>query len=58
MDNERHGTMIAKTLCDKGFNNIYLMTGGIQQFYIDYPKLIEGTDIPNYEEFKLFIATS
>lgn len=30
MDNERHGTMIAKLLTDKGFNNIYLMTGGVQ----------------------------
>ena len=29
MDNERHGTAIAKTLTEKGFGNIYLLTGGI-----------------------------
>lgn len=58
LDNERHGTSVAKTLSEKGFNNIYLMTGGIQQFYIDYPKLVEGAEIPNYEEYKWFVATS
>ena len=58
MDNERHGTHVAKTLTDKGFGNIYLLTGGIQQFYIDYPKLVEGNNIPEYEEYKWFVATS
>ena len=58
MDNERHGTHVAKTLTEKGFGNIYLLTGGVQQFYIDYPKLVEGTKIPDYEEFKWYVATS
>ena len=30
MDNERHGTHVAKILTEKGFSNIYLLTGGIQ----------------------------
>lgn len=30
MDNERHGTAIAKVLTEKGFGNVYLLTGGIQ----------------------------
>jgi hypothetical protein len=42
MDNERHGTAVAKVLTEKGFNNVCLLTGGIQQFFIDYPELIEG----------------
>ena len=29
-DNERHGTDTAKVLTEKGFNNLYLLTGGIQ----------------------------
>jgi len=28
-DNERHGTAVAKVLTEKGFGNIYLLTGGI-----------------------------
>jgi len=57
-DNERHGTHFAKVLCEKGFGNIYLLTGGIQQFYIDFPKLVEGLDIPDYDEFKWYVQTS
>ena len=30
MDNERNGTKVAKVLTEKGFGNIYLLTGGIQ----------------------------
>ena len=29
-DNERRGTTIAKVLTEKGFGNIYLLTGGLQ----------------------------
>ena len=29
MDNERQGTTVAKALTDKGFGNVYLLTGGI-----------------------------
>lgn len=28
-DNERRGTAVAKVLTEKGFENIYLLTGGI-----------------------------
>lgn len=48
MDNERHGTAVARQLTERGFNNIYLLSGGIQTFYCDYPKLIEGLDIPDH----------
>lgn len=29
MENERKGTAVAKVLTEKGFGNIYLLTGGI-----------------------------
>jgi len=29
MENERRGTNVAKVLTEKGFGNIYLLTGGI-----------------------------
>ena len=57
-DNERHGTNAAKILSDKGFNNIYLLTGGIQQFFIDYPELIDGNEIPDYYAYKLYVEMS
>jgi len=37
MENERQGTQVCKILTEKGFGNVFLMTGGIQQFYVDYP---------------------
>ena len=57
-DNERHGTQVAKVLTEKGFGNIYLLTGGIQAFFIDYPDLIDGNEIPDYYEYKKFVETS
>jgi len=58
MDNERHGTAVAKTLTERGFGNIYLLTGGIQAFFIDYPNLIDGENIPDYHEYKKWVETS
>ena len=57
-DNERHGTSVSKVLTEKGFNNIYLLTGGIQQFFIDYPELIDGQEIPDYYQYQLWIEQS
>lgn len=58
MENERRGTAVAKVLTEKGFGNIYLLTGGIQQFYLDFPQLIEGNKIPDYDQFKYWVETS
>ena len=40
------------------FENIYLLTGGIQQFFIDNPDLVEGNNIPDYHTYKLYVETS
>ena len=58
MENERKGTWVAKLLTEKGFGNIYLLTGGIQQFFIEYPDLIDGVDIPDYFKFKEFVQNN
>jgi hypothetical protein len=47
MDDERHGTQVAKTIFEKGFDNIYLLTGGIFVFGYENPGLLEGDSIPN-----------
>ena len=57
-ENERRGCEVCKTLTEKDFGNVYLLTGGIQQFYIDYPGLVQGNNIPNYEEYKYYVETS
>ena len=58
MENERKGSAVAKVLTEKGFDNIFLLNGGLQQFFVDYPELIEGNNIPDYNEFKNFVETS
>jgi len=55
MENERRGTQVSKVLTEKGFGNIYLLTGGLSQFFVDYPDLIDGYDIPDYFRFKDYV---
>jgi len=46
MYDERAGTHCSKLLFEKGFDNVYLLTGGIESFHGTHSTLIEGTDIP------------
>lgn len=46
MYDERSGTQYAKILFEKGFDNVYLLSGGIEKFYEDYHELIEGIELP------------
>ena len=43
---ERNGVAAARTMVDRGYENTYLLTGGIEKFIEDYPNLIEGNNIP------------
>lgn len=45
-DDERLGRDAAKLLVDRGCDNVYLLTGGIDEFAVDYPSFIEGTIPP------------
>ena len=46
MYDERLGTQHAKILFEKGFDNIYLLTGGIEKFLESSYDLVEGDDVP------------
>jgi hypothetical protein len=54
MEDERHGTKAAKTIFEKGFDNIYLLTGGISVFGFENQHLLEGTNIPTKPELKAY----
>ena len=46
MYDERSGTHYAKILFEKGFDNVYLLSGGIEKFYENHHELVEGTELP------------
>ena len=46
MQDERVGTMIATQMVEKGFENSFLLSGGIEKFLEDHTELVEGTDVP------------
>jgi centrosomal protein CEP41 len=46
MHDERNGTHYAKLLHEKGFDNVYLISGGIDGFLESHYELVEGTDVP------------
>ena len=48
-DDERVSKDCAKIMVDRGIDNVYLLTGGIQDFLIDYPSFIEGK-MPNIKQ--------
>ena len=43
---ERNGIQAACAMVDRGYENTYLLTGGIEKFIEDYASLIEGNNIP------------
>lgn len=46
MNDERNGTHYAKILFEKGFDNVYLLSGGVEKFLDNFPDLVEGTNVP------------
>lgn len=46
MNDERQGTQYAQLLSEKGYENTYLLSGGIENFLEDYSDLCEGTNVP------------
>jgi centrosomal protein CEP41 len=46
MNDERKGVMAAQMFFEKGYENIYLLSGGIDQFVEDFPMLCEGKAVP------------
>ena len=55
MNDERKGTALAQVFFEKGYENVYLVSGGIEQFLDEFPDLVEGKSVPagpKKEEFK------
>jgi centrosomal protein CEP41 len=46
VSDERNGIQAATSMVDRGYDNTYLLSGGIEKFIEDYPNLIEGNNIP------------
>lgn len=46
MYDERTGTHNAKILFEKGFDNVCLLSGGIDKFYENHHELVEGSELP------------
>ena len=47
---EKFGTHYAKILHEKGFDNVYLLSGGAEKFLESYPDLVEGTNVPEVKK--------
>jgi centrosomal protein CEP41 len=46
MSDERKGTAVAQVFFEKGYENVYLISGGIEQFLEEFPDLCEGKSVP------------
>lgn len=46
MNDERNSTPQASLMVEKGIENVYLLSGGIEQFLEDFPEHVEGIDVP------------
>lgn len=46
MDDERQGTHYSKLLFEKGFDNVYLLSGGLEKFIETNYEMVEGMKVP------------
>ena len=46
MSDERKGTAVAQVFFEKGYENVYLLSGGIEGFLEDFAELCEGVSVP------------
>ena len=42
MNDERQGVQYAQILAEKGYENVFLLSGGIEAFLEDFTELVEG----------------
>jgi centrosomal protein CEP41 len=52
MNDERSGSSAAKKFYEKGYDNIYLLSGGIEEFLLATPELIVGKELPDFEKLR------
>ena len=46
MGDERKGTQAANLMNEKGYDNVFLLSGGIEQFNEEFHNLVEGRNVP------------
>lgn len=46
LQDERMGTDIATKMIEKGYENVFLLSGGIEKFLEEFYELVEGMDVP------------
>ena len=46
MSDERKGTQYAQLFFEKGYENVFLLSGGFEQFVEDFNHLCEGVNVP------------
>ena len=46
MSDERKGTAAATLMTEKGYENVFLLSGGIDQFNEEFHHMVEGRDVP------------
>lgn len=46
MNDERNGVKSAQLLAEKGYENTFLLSGGIEGFLEEFSDLVEGKDVP------------
>ena len=57
MNDERNGTHQAKLLFEKGFDNVYLLSGGVEGFLETNYDLVEGTQVPEQPKPKSSVGS-
>lgn len=45
-EDDKNSIPIATVLYEKGFDNVYMLTGGVEEFYQKYPEQVEGYELP------------
>ena len=46
MEEERMGSHYSKVLFEKGFDNVYLLSGGMEKFLVEHREMVEGSNVP------------
>jgi centrosomal protein CEP41 len=49
IEDEHKGVEFAKLFFEKGFDNIYLLSGGFESFAANYSELLEGKKASEYQ---------
>lgn len=49
-DDERKGVDAAMRMCEKGFDNVYLLSGGYDEFSESFPEHVKGKVVPRYDK--------